>query len=78
MRLWHRGRHRSTPSKSQRVSPVRSLPARISSIVFGATLVTSLVVTGISVHSIDSFLRGKIEQSFPARLASASQRLDFW
>jgi len=64
--------------KPHTVSPVRSLPARISMIVFGATLVTSLVVTAISVHSIDSFLRGKIEQNFPAVLASASQRLDLW
>jgi diguanylate cyclase (GGDEF)-like protein len=60
------------------VSSVRSLPARISLIVFGATLLTSLVVTAISVQSIDSFLRGKIEQNFPAALASTSQRLDLW
>jgi len=64
--------------RPEKVSPVRSLPARISMIVFGATLLTSLVVTAISVHSIDSFLRGKIEQNFPAVLASASQRLDLW
>jgi diguanylate cyclase (GGDEF)-like protein len=60
------------------VSAVRSLPARISLIVFGATLVTSLVVTGISVRSIDRFLRGKIEQTFPATLESTSQRLELW
>jgi diguanylate cyclase (GGDEF)-like protein len=60
------------------VSTVRSLQARISVIVFGATLFTSLVVTGISVRSIDRFLRGKIEQTFPATLESTSQRLELW
>ncbi len=60
------------------VNPVRSLPARISFIVFGATLITSLAVTVISVRSIDAFLRGKIEQAFPSVLESAASRLDLW
>jgi diguanylate cyclase (GGDEF)-like protein len=60
------------------VSPLRSLPARISMIVFGATLITSLAVTAISVRSIDAFLRGKIEQNFPAILDGAAKRLDLW
>jgi diguanylate cyclase (GGDEF)-like protein len=72
------GRHHLALGSVQRVSPVRSLPARISFIVFGATLFTSLVVTGISVRSIDRFLRGKIEQTFPATLESTSQRLELW
>ena len=72
------GRDGRTPTRSLRVSPLRSLPARISFIVFGATLITSLAVTAISVRSIDSFLRGKIEQKFPAVLESANQRLDLW
>ena len=72
------GRHDLALDSPQRVSPVRSLPARISFIVFGATLFTSLVVTGISVRSIDRFLRGKIEQTFPATLESTSQRLELW
>ncbi len=62
----------------QTVNPVRSLPARISFIVFGATLITSLAVTIISVQSIDGFLREKVEQNFPAILESASRRLDLW
>jgi diguanylate cyclase (GGDEF)-like protein len=72
------GRHRFTLGTPQTVSAVRSLPARISLIVFGATLVTSLIVTGISVRSIDKFLRGKIEQNFPAALESTGQRLELW
>ena len=67
-----------TERSSQTVNPLRSLPARISLIVFGATLVTSLAVTVISVRSIDEFLRGKIEQAFPALLESAAIRLDLW
>ncbi len=72
------GRQSLTLGTPQTVSTVRSLPARISFIVFGATLVTSLVITGISVRSIDRFLRGKIEQNFPAALESAGQRLELW
>ena len=45
---------------------VRSLPARISFIVFGATLLTSLVVTGISVRSIDHGFCGE-RSSRPSR-----------
>jgi diguanylate cyclase (GGDEF)-like protein len=63
---------------TQTVNPVRSLPARISFLVFGATLITSLAVTMISVRSIDEFLRGKIEQNFPTILESAARRLDLW
>ncbi len=63
---------------TQTVHRAQSLPARISVFVFGATLLTSLLVTGISVQSIDSFLRERIEQNFPAILENASQRLNLW
>lgn len=72
------GRHRFKLGKAQTVNPVRSLPARISFLVFGATLITSLLVTHISVNSADAFLRGKIEQNFPTILESAGRRLDLW
>jgi diguanylate cyclase (GGDEF)-like protein len=72
------GRDSYASRTAQTVSPVRSLPARISFIVFGATLITSLAVTAISVRSIDDFLRGRIEQSFPTLLEGASRRLDLW
>ncbi len=73
------GLHRPTPgANAQRVNPLRSLPARISFIVLGATLITSLVITAISVRSIDDFLRRRIEQNFPAILESTGKRLDLW
>jgi diguanylate cyclase (GGDEF)-like protein len=59
-------------------APLRSLPSRIILSVFGAALVTSLAVTLVSTSSIESFLRRKIDQKFPATLSSASERLDLW
>lgn len=74
----HRERDRFGKRIPLWVNPLHSLPSRISMIVFAATLVTSLIVTAISVNSVDSFLRGKIEQKFPAILESACRRLDLW
>ncbi|MCZ6782451.1 MAG: diguanylate cyclase [Proteobacteria bacterium] len=59
-------------------NPFTSLPARISFLVFLATLFTSLAITAISVNSIDTFLRGKIDQKFPQLLASSVERLELW
>ncbi len=56
----------------------RSLPARISFLVFGATLLTSLFVTWISVQEVDGFLRGKIEQKFPEVADAANASLNRW
>jgi diguanylate cyclase (GGDEF)-like protein len=78
MLKWRRRGERSGGKTPLWVNPFHSLPTRISLIVLGATLVTSLIVTAISVNSIDSFLRGKIEQKFPAILAASSQKLDLW
>ncbi len=58
--------------------PFQTLPGRVVSSVFAATLVTALTVAGISTQSIESFLRGKIDQKFPAILRSATARLDLW
>ncbi|MGI9592651.1 MAG: PDC sensor domain-containing protein, partial [Myxococcota bacterium] len=58
--------------------PFKSLPARIITSVFAAALVTSLCVTWISTRSIESFLRAKIDQKFPAVLWGAGERLDLW
>jgi len=59
-------------------APLRSLPSRIILSVFGAALATSLAVALVSTSSIESFLRRKIDQKFPATLNSASERLDLW
>ena len=58
--------------------PSRRLTSRIALFAFGATLISSLVVTGVSVRAIDRFLRAEIERRFPALLASTSERLDLW
>lgn len=62
----------------QRVNPFRSLPTRISLFVFGATLITSLIVTVISVNAIDTFLRGKIELKFPGIAQEVTEHLEQW
>ena len=58
--------------------PFRSLPARIVTSVFSAALVTSLVVSWISTHSIESFLREKMDGNFPGLLHATSQRIDLY
>ena len=58
--------------------PFRSLPSRIVTSVFSAALVTSLVVSFISTRSIESFLREKIDEKFPALLHGTLQRLDLY
>lgn len=65
-------------SAASYLRPTRSLPVKIALFVCLATLVTSLAVTGISVQSIDTFLRDEIEQKFPAVLNNAGERLDLW
>jgi diguanylate cyclase (GGDEF)-like protein len=50
----------------------------LSFFVFAATLLTSLLVTWTSVNSIETFLRAKIDQKFPALLAQTAQRLELW
>jgi diguanylate cyclase (GGDEF)-like protein len=59
-------------------APFRSLPARIVTSVFSAALVTSLVVSWISTHSIESFLREKMDGNFPGLLHATSQRIDLY
>ena len=54
------------------------LAFRITLMVFGAVLFTSLVITSVSVHSIGTFLRGEIDRRFPELLENTSTRLDLW
>jgi diguanylate cyclase (GGDEF)-like protein len=56
----------------------RSLPSRIVASVFSAALITSLAVSWFSTRSIESFLRDKIDEKFPALLHAASERLDLY
>ncbi|MEZ4219242.1 MAG: diguanylate cyclase [Myxococcota bacterium] len=57
---------------------LRSLPVRITLFVLAATIITSVTVTALSVFSMRSFLRAKIDQKFPEILSSASDKLDLW
>ena len=56
----------------------RSIASQLVLLLLGATLLTSLVVTWASTHSIKSFLRGKTEQEFPAILAAVEERLELF
>ena len=58
--------------------PFHSLPTRISFFVLAATLCSSLIVTGVSVQSIESLLLEKAEQKYPAVLENALERLTLW
>lgn len=59
-------------------NPFRSLPARIVAFVFGAIMLTSLTVMGLSISSIDTFLRDEINQKFPVVLTAKAERLVEW
>jgi len=59
-------------------NPFRSLPARIVVFVFGAVMLTSLTVMGLSINSIDTFLHDEINQKFPAFLRAKSEKLELW
>ena len=54
------------------------LAFRISFMVFAATLFTSLVITWVSIHSIETFLRSELEQSSPEFSKRNSDRLNLW
>ena len=58
--------------------PFGSLPSRIVTSVFSAALITALAVSFISTRSIESFLREKIDEKFPALLHSTRQRLELY
>jgi diguanylate cyclase (GGDEF)-like protein len=55
-----------------------SLPSRIVIAVFSAALITSLAVSFIATRSIESFLREKIDEKFPALLYATRQRLELY
>jgi len=59
-------------------NPLRSLSARITLLVFIATVLSSLTVTWISLQSLDGFLRQKVDQRFPQVAARIAHELDQW
>ncbi len=78
MSHWQEGMRKFALGSLHRVNPARSLPARLSIFVFGVALVISFLVSGISVYSVDRFLREKVEQNFPKILERTGERLDLW
>jgi diguanylate cyclase (GGDEF)-like protein len=59
-------------------NPLRSLAGRIILLVFLATVVSALTVSWISMQSLDSFLRQKVDQRFPRVASRISSELDQW
>ncbi len=60
---------------AERRQPRDSLATKIIFFVFLSTFVTSLVVSWISVQSTYAFLRAHLEETYPALLRQADQRL---
>jgi diguanylate cyclase (GGDEF)-like protein len=58
--------------------PFQGVPSRIILSVFSAALVASLAVAWVSTQTIASFLRREIDESFPAVLERAGERLELW
>jgi diguanylate cyclase (GGDEF)-like protein len=59
-------------------NPFRSLATRIVLLVFFATVVSAATVSWISVQSLDTFLRQKVDQRFPQVANRIAQELDHW
>lgn len=59
-------------------NPLRSLAARITLLVFIATVMSSLTVSWISLQSLDGFLRQKVDQRFPQVATRIAHELDQW
>jgi len=59
-------------------NPLRSLAGRIILLVFAATVVSALMVTWISVQSLNGFLQQKVGQRFPQAASRISRELDEW
>ncbi len=59
-------------------NPLRSLAGRIILLVFLATVVSALTVSWISMQSLDSFLRQKVNQRFPRVASRISREVEQW
>ena len=59
-------------------NPLRSLAARITLLVFAATILSALSVSWVSLQSLDGFLRQKVDQRFPQVASRIVQELDHW
>ena len=59
-------------------NPLRSLAARITLLVFLATVLSSLTVSFVSMESLEGFLRHKVDQRFPQVAQRVVNELDQW
>jgi len=59
-------------------NPLRSLAGRITLLVLLASVLSALTVSWISIQSLDSFLRQKVDQRFPEVALRISRELDQW
>jgi diguanylate cyclase (GGDEF)-like protein len=57
---------------------LRSLPARIGTLVFLTTAAASLVVASVSLRLVQGFLADEMEQRFPRVLLTTSRQIDRW
>jgi len=64
--------------RPRRAAKVRGLAFRIGSLVFVASLVTSLAIAWLSARSIEGFLRARIDRKFPELLQSTRTHLHLW
>ena len=67
-----------TLTRALAARPFWSLSTRMALVVCGATIITSLLVTWISVSAIRDFLGKEIHERFPAVLYSASKEVELW
>jgi diguanylate cyclase (GGDEF)-like protein len=56
----------------------RGMALRVGVLVLASSLVASLAISWISVRSIESFLRDRIDRNFPELLEGTGGRLDLW
>lgn len=68
----------SDTSLPVRQPPLSSVATKIIAVVFGATFLTALAVSWISVHSTYTFLRRQVDRSYPALLTGTGDRLGAW
>lgn len=66
------------PHSPWRRQPLGSLATRIIALVFVATFVTALLVSGISVHTTYTFMKRPLEQAYPSLLSDRAARLEAW
>ncbi len=59
-------------------NPFRSLAARVTLLVFVATVASSMAVSWISLQSLDGFFRRKVDQRFPEIARRIIGELDQW